>query len=96
MTTKTKSVPLLVTTQRKGVFFGYGTPGDAETIRLEKAQMCIYWSQDVKGVLGLAASGPSKSCKVGPPVPAITLREVTAVTECSQEAVAAWEKQPWG
>jgi hypothetical protein len=98
MTTKTKTkqlVPLLVTTTHKGVFFGYGTPTTESEIRLEQAQMCIYWSADVKGVLGLASTGPTKNCKIGPVVPAITLRDVTSVVEASEEAATAWSKQPW-
>ena len=57
--------------------------------------MCIYWSADIKGVVGLAATGPNKSCKVGPAAPAMTLRDVTAVMECSPKAVEAWESEPW-
>lgn len=90
-----KAVPVVVTTSHKGVFFGYGDPSDKATIRITKARMCVYWSQDVKGILGLAATGPSKSSKVGPAVPAITLRDVTAVMEVSEEAAKAWEAGPW-
>jgi len=65
MAANKKLVPLVVTTAHKGVFFGYGIPTDQPTIRIEQARMCVYWSADVKSVLGLAASGPSKTCKVG-------------------------------
>lgn len=87
--------PLVVTTVHKGVFFGYGTPTTDETIRLEKAQMCVHWSEDVKGVLGLAATGPTKRCRIGPAVPSIILRGVTAVLEATKEAAKAWEEAPW-
>lgn len=90
-----KSVPLLVTTEHKGVFFGYGIPTDKSEIRLTKARMCVSWSADVRGVLGLASVGPSKSCRIGFEVPAITLRDVTAVVEVSPEAVHKWEQGPW-
>jgi len=90
-----KKVAVVVTTAHKGVFFGYGEPSDQSTIRIEKARMCVYWSADVKGILGLAATGPSKSSKVGPAVPAITLRDVTSVMEASDEATKAWEAGPW-
>ncbi len=99
MATKTaptpQGVPLVVTTAKRGVFFGYGVPTDAATIRLERARMAVYWSADVHGVLGLAATGPTKSCRITAPVPAITLNEVTAVMECSPEAAAAWEVGFW-
>lgn len=93
--TATKLVPLVVTTEHRGVFFGYGIPTPESEIRLEKARMCVYWSSDTKGVVGLAATGPSRTCKVGLAAPAITLRKVTSVIECSPEAAEAWEKGPW-
>lgn len=88
-------IGLVVTTAHRGVFFGYGKPTDENIIRIEKARMCVYWSADVKSVLGLAATGPTKSCKVGPAVPAITLRDVTSIMECSEEATAKFEAAPW-
>lgn len=90
-----KLQPLVVTTLHRGVFFGYGKPTENKTIRLEQAQMCVYWSADIRGVVGLASTGPSKSCKIGPPAPAITLHDITSIMEASKEAEAAWTKQPW-
>ena len=86
--------PVLVTTAHRGVFFGYARATDGETIALRAARCCVYWSKDVKGFLGLAATGPTKSCRVGPPAD-ITLRNITAVAEVTADAVAAWEKSPW-
>ena len=90
-----KLIPLVVTTAHRGVFFGYGKVTENKTIRLEKAQMCVYWSSDVRGVVGLASSGPSGSCKIGPPAPAITLHDVTSVMEATKEAEDKWKGQPW-
>lgn len=87
--------PVIVTTAHKGVFFGYGVPSDALTIRLENVRMIVYWSADVRSVVGLAATGPSAGCKVGPKAPAITLRDVTAVIECASEAVEKFEAAKW-
>jgi len=78
---KNKNQPLVVTTEHKGVFFGYGIPTENKTIRLERCRMAVYWSSDVKGVVGLAATGPTASCKIGPAAPALTLQGVTAVME---------------
>ncbi len=86
---------VVVTTAHRGVFFGYGMPTDADTIRLERARMCVYWSADMRGVLGLAAQGPSDTCRIGPAVPVLILRAVMAVLVCSDEAVARWEAGPW-
>lgn len=92
---KNKNIPLLVTTAHRGVFFGYAQPTENKTIQLEQARMCVFWSADMKGVFGLATIGPSKTCKIGPAVPALTLQDVTSVTEVSQEAAAQWEKGHW-
>ncbi len=86
--------PVLVTTQHRGVFFGYATETDGESIKLRSARNCVYWTSDVKGFLGLAATGPSKGCKIGPAAD-IELRDITCVAECSVAATQAWETAPW-
>jgi hypothetical protein len=85
---------VLVTTTHRGVFFGYATDTSGATINMRAARNCIYWSADVKGFLGLASTGPSKSCKIGPAAN-IELRDITCVAECSPEAIAMWEAAPW-
>jgi hypothetical protein len=93
---KVKEQAVMVTTEFRGVFFGYMTdlPKDA-SVTLKRAQNCVYWSADVKGFMGLASTGPTKSCKVGPAVPSITLSKVTAVVEVTEEAEKRWAEQPW-
>ena len=93
-TKSAKERPVIVTSAHKGVFFGYATKTDGPTIKLKNARLCIYWSQDMKGFMGLADSGPSKSCRVGPRAD-IELRDITAVVSVSQEAVIRWEASPW-
>jgi hypothetical protein len=85
---------VLVTTTHRGVFFGYATKTDGATIALRAARNCIYWSSDVKGFLGLASTGPSKSCKIGPAAD-IEVRDITCVAECTPAAAQAWEAAPW-
>jgi hypothetical protein len=87
--------PVIVTTKHRGVFFGYGVPSDAETIRIEQVRMVVSWSADVRSVVGLAANGPSQGCCIGPAAPAITLRDVTSVIECSKEATDKFEAFQW-
>jgi hypothetical protein len=94
MASKAKQRAVLVTTEHRGVFFGYASKTDGETIALSKARLCVYWSADVKGFMGLAANGPSATCKIGPPAD-ITLRAITAVAEVTPAAVKAWESAPW-
>ncbi len=101
-TTRTKVPPMppaeravMVTTVNRGVFFGYATKTDGETIRIARARNCLYWHQNVKGVFGLAATGPSSQCRIGPQVPGLELRNVTSVTDVTPEAAAKWEAAPW-
>lgn len=95
--TKAKSRPCVVTTEHRGVFFGFCEAEDttARTVTLTEAQMCVYWSSDVQGVVGLAVSGPSKSSRVTPPAPRLTLTGTTAVMDATEDAVKAWKERPW-
>lgn len=89
-----KERAVVVTTEHRGVFFGYATDTDGETIALKRSRLCVYWTADCRGFMGLAASGPKRGCKIGPPAD-ITLRKITAVLECSPEAVKEWEAGHW-
>ncbi len=89
-----KERAVIVTTAHRGVFFGYATRTGGETISLKRSRLCVYWSADVKGFMGLAARGPTKACRIAPPAD-ITLRNITAVLEVSPEAIEAWERGPW-
>ena len=86
--------PVIVTTAHRGVFFGYASKTDGETVTLKRSRLCVYWSTDVKGFMGLAANGPTASCRIGPPAD-ITLRNITAVLEVTPVAVTAWESNKW-
>ena len=85
---------VLVTTSHKGVFFGYATETGGTTIRLRAARLCIYWTADLRGFMGLASSGPQKGCRIGPAVD-MEVRDITSVSECTPGAVAQWEKGIW-
>lgn len=84
-----KERAVIVTTAHRGVFFGYAEDTNGETIFLKRSRLCIYWSADLRGFMGLAAIGPNDSCKIGPPAD-ITLRSITAVLEVKPEAEAKW------
>jgi hypothetical protein len=90
---------VVVTTDkdRQGVFGGYLKDGSAETgtVTLSDARMAVYWSQETRGVLGLASIGPQPGSRITPPVPLIELNGVTSVIECTQEATAQWELGLW-
>jgi len=94
LTKKLSERPVIVTTEHRGVFFGYATATSGETIQLRRARLCIYWSADLRGFMGLASNGPTRGCKIGPAAD-IELRDITSVVEVSPEAVAKWEAAPW-
>jgi hypothetical protein len=85
---------VVVTTQHRGVFFGYAADTDGEIINLRAARNCLYWPTENKGFMGLAAVGPVKGARVGPAAD-ISLRDITSVIECTPQAVEAWEQAPW-
>lgn len=102
-TNESKDRPVIVTTEHRGVFFGYATPAavaawekepEKTTVRLRAMRNVLYWSADCKGFMGLAATGPTKSCKVGPAANA-AVRRVTAVLDVTDVAARAWEAAPW-
>lgn len=86
--------PVIVTTAHRGVFFGYATDIDGEQIALTRSRLCIYWSADVQGFMGLASKGPTKGCRIGPPAD-ITLRSITSVLEVTPDAERAWNDATW-
>jgi hypothetical protein len=89
---------VVVTTDssRRGVFGGELISHENDVVVLENAMMCVYWSTETRGVLGLASIGPQKGSRITPPVPRITLNGVTAVMCATPEAVVKWRDQPWG
>ncbi|NBW22758.1 MAG: hypothetical protein EBR82_83915 [Caulobacteraceae bacterium] len=89
-----KERAVLVTTAHRGVFFGYATDVSGETIKLKRARNALYWPASNKGFLGLASIGPQEGSRIGPAAD-IELRNITCVAECSDAAVAVWEKSPW-
>lgn len=90
----TKERPVLVTTEHRGVFFGYATNTSGNAIALKRARNCLYWPVANKGFLGLASTGPIEGARIGPPAD-IELRGITCVAEVAPAAVAAWESAPW-
>lgn len=85
---------VLITTSYKGIFFGFATDTSGETIKLRAARLCVYFVADLHGFMGLAAFGPRKGCRIGPPAD-IELRGITSVTEVSSEVAAKFELGMW-
>ena len=92
----TETEKVVVTTSHRGVFFGELTDDQSPNkVTLKNARMCVYWSQSVRGIVGLAATGPDKHCKVTLAAPSITLYAITSVMKCSDEAIKQWEAGSW-
>lgn len=83
--------PVLITTEYRGVFFGYATDTSGDTVILNNARNCIYWPSTQGGFVGLATVGPLKNSRIGERVTKIELRKVTAVAEVTADAASAWE-----
>jgi hypothetical protein len=86
--------PVLITTEYRGVFFGYTTDTSGDTVVLENTRNCIFWSRDVGGFLGLASTGPTASCRIGDTVSKGEVRKVTGVWEVSPDAELMWKNAP--
>jgi len=93
MATKQKERFVLVTTAHKGVFAGYATETGGSTIKLRAARLCVYWSSDLRGFMGLAVMGPN--CKIGPAADIEALHGITSVTLVSPEAEQKWINAKW-
>lgn len=83
--------PVLVTTEFRGVFFGYAGDTSGDTITLRDARNAIYWSSATGGFGGLASDGPAKGSRIGALIPQIELRKVTSVSEVSADAEKVWK-----
>jgi hypothetical protein len=86
---------VVVTTEHRGVFFGTLEQEEGNIVTLSDARNILYWGKLTRGFLGLASKGPQSDSRVGPKAPRLKVRKVTAIAECSEEAVKAWEGEPW-
>lgn len=81
--------PVLVTTEYRGVFYGYAADTSGDTIKLNRARMAIRWGT-TRGINELAETGPTRDSKISARAD-IDLRKVTAVFEVTEAAMKAWE-----
>lgn len=93
-------IAVLITTDssKRGVFMGFIDPKetDKDTVTAEEVRMAVHWTSDVRGVIGLAASGPTKNCKISKAAPKAVIKGVTACVQITDDALKAWRKEPWG
>lgn len=89
-----KERPVLVTTQHRGVFFGFTADGDGERVTLKRCRNVLYWDQECKGFLGLTNTGPLGASRIGPEAPEVQLRNITSVSEMTPAAAKAFTEFP--
>lgn len=89
MAVRAKLRPVVVTTEFRGVFFGYAKDTTGDRFTLHDCRMAIYWGTS-RGVMQLAETGPTSSSKISAKA-TMELRKVTSVMEVTPEAEAAWQ-----
>lgn len=87
-------IPVIVTTEYRGVFYGKIDPakkGDT-ILEVHGCRNVLYWESKVEGFLGLSSHGPTSGCKIGALAGGpVTLHKITSVTQCSEDAAKKWE-----
>lgn len=91
MPSKPKGRPVLITTEFRGVFFGYAEDTSGDTVILTDCRNCIYWPTTQGGFAGLASEGPAEGARIGARIAKAELRKVTSVLEVKPAAVEKWE-----
>jgi hypothetical protein len=93
-----KGRPVLVTTEARGVFFGYlvGEEVGPEKVTLDHMRNVVMWDTATRGFLGLASTGPTDGCRITAAAGVgSVLHKITGVIGCTPEAVARFEAGPW-
>ncbi len=89
---------VVVTTSKeagRGVFGGYLASRTNGSVVLEQGRVCVHWSRETRGFIGLAATGPMEGSRVSQAAPRLELVGVTAIAYCTPEAQGRWEAGPW-
>lgn len=98
-----EGTPVMVTTQYRGVYFGYVEGEFADlagqvdgAILLRHMRNCVWWDAELHGLGGLATRGPNVASKIGPAAPRGIVNQITGIWAVTPEAALAWESEPWG
>lgn len=83
------SKAVIVTTEYRGVFFGYAENTSGDTIFFKNMRNCIYWDASIGGFAGLASVGPNSKCRIGAACDG-ELRKITSVLTVTETAEKAW------
>jgi hypothetical protein len=85
--------PVIVCTTHRGVFYGFTDKTNKQIltddiVHLSGCMMVIYWGT-TRGVMQLAATGPTPSTKASLRAD-ITINSITAVFDATEEAASKW------
>lgn len=83
---------ILVTTQHRGVFFGYvedSADVTKTTLALKGARCAIRWNT-TKGIAELAEDGPNPNSKIGATADIEALHDITGVWSVTEKAEKSW------
>lgn len=95
---KTKEKAYVVFVEPRIVLFGYSTEENLRSDKpmLKNARLCVYWSKETRGQLGLAERGPQEGSRVTPQVTEHHIcTKVEAFIPCTERATKQWESEPW-
>lgn len=85
-------IPVLITTNNRGIYYGYLTENNApDMVRLEKARVCVQWDAGNEGFLVMAVRGPQGVAEVSLAVGSLEVYGVATIAHCSPEAAEAWD-----
>ena len=97
---KTSKKYVVVFDTHRGIYFGRlaRTFNEGRSVVLEGFRHCYYYAStpEARGNFGLATHGPGSGSKIGPPVPKVTVHDVSKVCECTAQAVKRFEVATWG
>ena len=87
---KSTERPVIVTTEHRGVFYGWATDTSGDRIHLKRARMAIYWGT-TRGLMELCETGPTDKSRLSARAD-LEVRKITAVFAVTPEAAKAWEE----
>lgn len=82
----------IICTKDRAVFYGELVKNTTKSAIIKNVKMCLYWSSDVGGVLGLAKTGVTAGCRISKEIPKIEIfTGINAVMDMTPEAIKSWE-----
>lgn len=98
MTTRPRNVLIITDSKHGGIFHGRLVDHDIDrnTATLEDCRMVVYWIENtIRGVFGLARTGPSAGSRISPAAPSVHIENVSLVIDTTPAADTAWASEPW-